>query len=82
MEAALILGLLGYGAHQMIGHPETNESTQYSYSTQSTKAISEHYNQYSKDKSIAMIDWSKAGNFKHGDSPQTGVQWVFVTGSN
>ncbi len=82
MEAALILGLLGYGAHQMIGHPETKELTHYSYSTQSTKDISEHYNQYSKDKSIAMIDWSKAGNFKHGDSPKTGVQWVFVTGSN
>ena len=82
MEAALILGLLGYGAHQMIGHPEENKTEQYSYSTQTTEDISKHSTQYNKDKSIAMIDWSKAGNFKHGDSPSNGVQWVFVTGAN
>ena len=30
--------------------------------------------------SIAQVDWSKAGNSKVGDSPETGVQWVFITG--
>ena len=82
MEAALILGLLGYGAHQIIGHPEENKTEQYSYSTQTTEDISKYSTQYNKDKSIATIDWNKAGNFKHGDSPNTGVQWVFVTGAN
>ena len=83
MEAALILGLLGYGAHQYIGHPEaeTSRNTQYMYSTQTTESISEATTQHLKDKSIAQIDWSKAGNFVHGDSPATGVQWVFVTGN-
>ena len=28
MEAALLLALLGYGAHQMIGHPEVVEEPQ------------------------------------------------------
>ena len=31
-------------------------------------------------KTIAQVDWSKAGNSKVGDSPETGVQWVFITG--
>jgi len=39
MEAALLLALLGYGAHQMIGHPEVVEEPQANviYSTQQPK---------------------------------------------
>ena len=61
MEAALLLGLLGYGAHQMIGHTDVVEEPQ---------AV------------VETIDWTREGNFNHSDSPQSGIQWVFVTGSN
>tara|TARA_B110000977_G_scaffold197671_1_gene280801 strand:+ start:265 stop:504 length:240 start_codon:yes stop_codon:yes gene_type:complete len=79
MEAALLLGLLGYGVHQYLGHDDKSEQTpQAVYSSQTTEEIA---NFGTNDVSLAQIDWSKAGNSIIGDSPETGVQWVFVTGN-
>jgi len=82
MEAALLLALLGYGAHQMIGHPEIVEEPQANviYSAQTTEDISSFAKLNTRVKEMTQVDWSKTGNYKHGDSPETGVQWVFVTG--
>ena len=77
MEAALLLGLLGYGVHQYLGHDDKSEQTpQAVYSSQTTEVIG---NFGTNDVSLAQIDWSKAGNFRVGDSSENGVQWVFIT---
>ena len=79
MEAALLLGLLGYGVHQYLGHDDKPAQTpQAVYSSQTTEEIA---NFGTNDVSLAQIDWSKAGNSIIGDSSETGVQWVFVTGN-
>ena len=80
MEAALLLGLLGYGIHSYLDHNDDKVETQTIYSLQTTKEISNFGTDDTRAKNMAMIDWDKKGNFKVGDSPQTGVQWVFVTG--
>ena len=36
--------------------------------------------QLNPSKSIAQIDWTKAGNYIFDDSPQTGVRWLLITG--
>ena len=79
MEAAIILGLLGYGMHQYIDHND-KPTTQYVYSTQTTEDVESWSKINNQIKTIAQVDWSKAGNSKVGDSPETGVQWVFITG--
>ena len=50
------------------------------HSSQTAKNISSFQADINHELSLAQIDWSKAGNFKVGDSPETGVQWVFLTG--
>ena len=54
------------------------------YDDQKTIERWNYMNEWMRIQNIidSMIDWNKAGNFKHGDSPNTGVQWVFVTGAN
>ena len=77
MEAALLLGLLGYGVHQYLGHDdESKQSPQAVYSSQTTEEIG---NFGTNDVSLAQIDWSKKGNFTVGESSENGVQWVFIT---
>ena len=77
MEAALLLGLLGYGVHQYLGHDDKSEQTpQAVYSSQTTEEIG---NFGTNDVSLAQIDWSKKGNFTVGESSENGVQWVFIT---
>jgi hypothetical protein len=77
MEAALLLGLLGYGVHQYLGHDdESKQSPQAVYSSQTTEEIA---NFGTNDVSLAQIDWSKKGNFTVGESSENGVQWVFIT---
>ena len=71
MEAAIILGLLGYGAHQYLDHSEP-DVVKYNYSTQTAQEIY-------IEPSLTPIDFSKPGNFVVGDSPETGVQWIVVT---
>ena len=40
MEAAILLGLLGYGVHQYLGHDdESKQSPQAVYSSQTTEEI-------------------------------------------
>ena len=77
MEAALLLGLLGYGVHQYLGHDDKPAQTpQAVYSSQTTEEIG---NFGTNDVSLAQIDWSKAGNSIVADSSENGVQWVFIT---
>ncbi len=77
MEAALLLGLLGYGVHQYLGHDDKPAQTpQAVYSSQTTEEIG---NFGTNDVSLAQIDWSKKGNFTVGESSENGVQWVFIT---
>ena len=69
MEALLIIGALAAGAHYM--NKEEEPEVKFVYSSQSTNEI---YVAPHKP-----IDFSKPGNFVVGDSPETGVQWVFET---
>ena len=81
MEAALLLGLLGYGVHHYLGHEDKPAQTpQAVYSSQTTEEIANFGTDDTRAKVMAQIDWSKVGNSKVGDSPETGVQWVFITG--
>lgn len=82
MEAALLLGILGYGMHQYMDHNDDKQTTEYVYSsTQTTKNISQFHKDVERAAMMSQVDWSKPGNFVVGDSPETGVQWVFVTGN-
>tara|TARA_Y100001937_G_scaffold75631_1_gene102743 strand:- start:3148 stop:3384 length:237 start_codon:yes stop_codon:yes gene_type:complete len=77
MEALLIIGALAAGAHYM---NKEDDPVQHVYSSQTTEQISKFRADVQREAIMASIDWSKPGNSVVGDSPQTGVQWVFVTG--
>ena len=77
MEALLIIGALAAGAHYM---NKEDDPVQHVYSSQTTKEISSFRADLQQEALMASVDWSKPGNSIVGDSPQTGVQWVFVTG--
>ena len=77
MEVLLIIAALAAGAHYL---QDDNVPNSAIHSSQTTKNISTFKADINHELSLAQIDWSKAGNFKVGDSPETGVQWVFLTG--
>ena len=69
MEALLIIGALAAGAHYMNKEEEPHTNFVYSSQTSEEIFVAAH----------RPIDFSKPGNFVVGDSPETGVQWVFET---
>ena len=77
MEALLIIGALAAGAHYIT---KDDDPVQTGYSMQPTEESSNFGTEDTRAKIMAQIDWSKVGNSKVGDSPETGVQWVFITG--
>ena len=77
METLLIIGALAAGAHYMT---KDDDPVQTVHSSQTTEEISNFGTDDTRAKIMAQIDWSKVGNSKRGDSPETGVQWVFITG--
>ncbi len=80
MEAALLLGLLGYGVHQYLGHDDKPAQTpQAVYSSQTTEEIANFGTDDTRAKVMAQIDWSKKGNFTVGEPSDNSVQWVFIT---
>ena len=76
MEALLIIGALAAGAHYI---NKEEVPVQEVYSSQTTENISEFHKDVERAALMAQIDWSKKGNSIVGDSPETGVQWVFIT---
>lgn len=73
MEVLAIIAALAAGSHYLTKDDVPDNTV---YSSQTAQEIA---NFGTNDTSLAQIDWSKAGNFRVGDSPDTGVQWVFVT---
>jgi len=73
MEILAIIAALGVGAHYLNKEDVPDNVV---HSSQTTQEIS---NFGTNDTSLAQIDWSKAGNFRVGDSSENGVQWVFIT---
>jgi hypothetical protein len=73
MEVLAIIAALAAGAHY-INKDDVPDNVVHS--SQTTQEIS---NFGTNDTSLAQIDWSKAGNFRVGDSSENGVQWVFIT---
>ncbi len=73
MEILAIIAALAAGAHY-INKDDVPDNVVNS--SQTTQEIS---NFGTNDTSLAQIDWSKAGNFRVGDSSENGVQWVFIT---
>ncbi len=73
MEVLAIIAALAAGAHY-INKDDVPDNVVNS--SQTTQEIS---NFGTNDTSLAQIDWSKAGNFRVGDSSENGVQWVFIT---
>ena len=77
MEALLIIGALAAGAHYIT--KEEDPTPHAVYSSQTTEEIANFGTEDTRARNMAMIDWTKPGNFVVGDSPETGVQWVFET---
>ena len=75
MEILAIIAALGAGAHYLQNSDEPNAI----HSSQTTDNISKFRQDLDHELNFAQIDWSKAGNFKVGDSSENGVQWVFIT---
>tara|TARA_B100001057_G_scaffold183825_1_gene184514 strand:+ start:520 stop:744 length:225 start_codon:yes stop_codon:yes gene_type:complete len=73
MEVLAIIAALAAGAHY-INKDDVPDNVVHS--SQTTQEIA---NFGTNDTSLAQIDWSKAGNFRVGDSSENGVQWVFIT---
>ena len=73
MEILAIIAALGAGAHYLNKEDVPDNAI---HSSQTTQEIS---NFGTNDVSLAQIDWSKAGNFRVGDSSENGVQWIFIT---
>jgi len=73
MEILAIIAALGVGAHYLNKEDVPDNVVHGSQNTQ------EIANCGTNDVSLAQIDWSKAGNFRVGDSSENGVQWVFIT---
>ena len=73
MEVLAIIAALAAGAHYLNKEDVSDDVVHSSQTTQ------ESANFGTNDVSLAQIDWSKAGNFRVGDSSENGVQWVFIT---
>ena len=73
MEVIAIIAALAAGAHYLNKEDVPDNVV---HSSQSTQEIA---NFGTNDVSLAQIDWSKAGNFRVGNSSENGVQWVFIT---
>ena len=73
MEVLAIIAALAAGSHYLTKDDVPDNVVSSSQSTQ------EIANFGTNDTSLAQIDWSKAGNFRVGDSSENGVQWVFIT---
>jgi len=73
MEVLAIIAALAAGTHYLTKDDVPDNVIQ---SSQTTAEIA---NFGTNDTSLAQIDWSKAGNFRVGDSSENGVQWVFIT---
>lgn len=73
MEVLAIIAALAAGAHYMNKEDVPDNTAQSSQSTQNIADFG------TNDTSLAQIDWSKAGNFRTGNSSENGVQWVFIT---
>jgi len=73
MEILAIIAALGVGAHYLNKEDVPDNVV---HSSQNTQEIA---NFGTNDVSLAQIDWSKAGNFRVGDSSENGVQGVFIT---
>ena len=73
MEALLIIAALAAGAQYL------HDDDKGIHSSQTTENISKFRQDLDHELNFAHIDWSKAGNFKVGDSSENGVQWVFIT---
>jgi hypothetical protein len=74
MEALLIIAALAGGAH-LLNSDEPNAV----HSSQTTAEISKFQEDVYNELNLANVDWSKVGNSIVGDSPETGVQWIFIT---
>ena len=72
MEVLAIIAALAAGTHYLTKDDVPDNVIQ---SSQTTAEIA---NFGTNDTSLAQIDWSKAGNFRVGDSSENGVQWVFI----
>jgi hypothetical protein len=75
MEILAIIAALGAGAHYLQDSDQPNTI----HSSQTTDNTSKFRQDLDHELNFAHIDWSKAGNFKVGDSSENGVQWVFIT---
>ena len=73
MEVLAIIAAIAAGTHYLNKEDVPDNVV---HSSQTTQEIS---NFGTNDTSLAQIDWSKAGNFRVGDSSENGVQWVFIT---
>ena len=73
MEILAIIAALGAGAYYL------NKDDVPDNVVSSVQTTQEIANFGTNDTSLAQIDWSKAGNFRVGDSSENGVQWVFIT---
>ena len=73
MEVLAIVAALAAGAHYI------NKDDVPDNVVHSSQPIGEIVNFGHNDVSLAQIDWSKAGNFRVGDSSENNVQWVFIT---
>jgi len=73
MEILAIIAALAAGTHYLTKDDVPDNVVS---SVQTTQEIA---NFGTNDTSLAQIDWSKAGNFRVGDSSENGVQWIFIT---
>ena len=73
MEVLAIIAAIAAGTHYLNKEDVPDNVVHSSQTTQ------ESANFGTNDVSLAQIDWSKAGNFRVGDSSENGVQWVFIT---
>ena len=73
MEVLATIAAIAAGTHYLNKEDVPDNVVHSSQTTQ------ESANFGTNDVSLAQIDWSKAGNFRVGDSSENGVQWVFIT---
>ena len=73
MEVLAIIAAIAAGTHYLNKEDVPDNVVHSSQTTQ------ESANFGTNDVSLAQIDWSKAGNFRVGDSSENGVQWIFIT---
>ena len=76
MEVLAIIAAMAAGAHYL---NKEDVPDNVIHSSQTTAEISNFRADLEQEALMASIDWSKSGNFVVGDSPTTGVQWIFIT---